>query len=196
KLAWSIGDDANIRCWKDSWIPDIDLLNTHIPYYANLDMNCTLKDLFKHYSTWNLDLFRKWLSDDVINHIVSIPPLYSNSGSDRIRLVQPQIHFLHGIEDIIHVLWDCPTTKEVWRHVIPTEHHQRFFSDNFQSEMEVVCWAQQFDFHQSGYKANTLNPIHSSRDKSLWVQLYTDEAVARDMGNSSAGGLLRDQFGN
>ncbi|MBA0736884.1 hypothetical protein Gogos_010372, partial [Gossypium gossypioides] len=81
----------------------------------------------------------------------------------------------HGFEDIVHVLRDCLTAKEVWLHVIPSD------------------WAQQFEFHQSGYKINKHNPIHNFQDNSLWVQLYIDGAVVRYTRNAFAGGMLRDQ---
>ncbi|MBA0837894.1 hypothetical protein Goarm_010008 [Gossypium armourianum] len=45
-------------------------------------MDCTLKDLVTSDAIWNLDLFRIWFPDEVINHIVSIPP-YLDSGSDK-----------------------------------------------------------------------------------------------------------------
>ncbi|MBA0577260.1 hypothetical protein Golob_027535 [Gossypium lobatum] len=127
----------------------------------------------------------------------------------------------HGFEDIVHVLRDCLTAKEVWLHVIPSEQHQRFFSDTLQnwlsanlfchlrlqdggnvtwSAVEVVkvffSWAQKFKFHQSGYKINKHNPIHNFQDNSLWVQLYIDGAVVRDTRNAFAGGMLRDQCRN
>ncbi|MBA0729059.1 hypothetical protein Golax_023294, partial [Gossypium laxum] len=80
----------------------------------------------------------------------------------------------HGFEDIVHVLRDCLTAKEVWLHVIPSEQHQ--------------SWAQKFKFHQSGYKINKHNPIHNFQANNLWVRLYIDGAVVRDTRNAFAGG--------
>ncbi|KAA3478810.1 Beta-glucosidase 46 [Gossypium australe] len=39
----------------------------------------------------------------------------------------------HEFEDMIHVLRDCPTAKDVWMHVIPNKLMHRFFSDSFQN---------------------------------------------------------------
>ncbi|MBA0864726.1 hypothetical protein Goshw_005533, partial [Gossypium schwendimanii] len=69
---------------KDSWIPGIGPFNTHIPTYYNLNVDCTLKDLVTSDAIWNLDMFRIWFPNEVINHIVSIPPPYLDSGSDKV----------------------------------------------------------------------------------------------------------------
>ncbi|MBA0767067.1 hypothetical protein Gotri_016029 [Gossypium trilobum] len=34
--------------------------------------------------SWNLDLFRVWVIEDVINRITSIPPPHPDSGSDKV----------------------------------------------------------------------------------------------------------------
>ncbi|KAA3485757.1 reverse transcriptase [Gossypium australe] len=36
----------------------------------------------------------------------------------------------HDVEDIMHVLRDCPTAKDVWTLVVPSEKQSRFFSDS------------------------------------------------------------------
>ncbi|MBA0880011.1 hypothetical protein Goshw_024270 [Gossypium schwendimanii] len=167
---------------------------------------------------WNLDLFLIWLPDEVINRTVSVPPPHPDSG---IGYISSCPICGHGFEDIVHVFRDCLTAKEVWLHVIPSEQHQRFFSDTLQnwlsanlfchlrlqdggnvtwSAVEVVkvffSWVQQFKFHQSGYKIDKHNPIHNFQDNSLWVQLYIDGAVVRDTRNAFVGGMLRDQCRN
>ncbi|KAA3460942.1 (+)-neomenthol dehydrogenase-like [Gossypium australe] len=42
------------------------------------------KELVNSNGSWNLELFRVWLHDEVINRIISIPPPYPNSGSDKV----------------------------------------------------------------------------------------------------------------
>ncbi|MFQ6621952.1 hypothetical protein Gotur_001504 [Gossypium turneri] len=165
---------------------------------------------------WNLDLFLIWLPDEVINRIVSVPPPHPDSGSNRVIWARSalgssvrRIGYIsscpicgHGFEDIVHVLRDCLIAKEVLLHVIPSEQHQRFFSDTLQNWLSanLFChlrfWAQQFKFHQSGYKINKYNPIHNFQDNSLWVQLYIDGVVVRDTRNAFAGGMLQDQCRN
>ncbi|MBA0798024.1 hypothetical protein Gohar_008661, partial [Gossypium harknessii] len=151
-VAWLIGNSTRIRCWKDSWISKVGPLLPLIPAYANIDSECTLKDLVMTDGAWNLDIFRIWLREDVIKRIVSIPPPYPASGPNRtivgnifesfkghkelkIFLWLASKHGLltnskrtcqgiannkscslcgHDNEDTIHVLRDCPTTKEIW----------------------------------------------------------------------------------
>ncbi|MBA0754873.1 hypothetical protein Gogos_021706 [Gossypium gossypioides] len=83
-LAWSIGDGASARCWKDPWIPSMGPLISSIPSYANLDLDCCVREMVNSDGCWNLDLFRVWVSEDIINRIISIPPPHPDSGSDRI----------------------------------------------------------------------------------------------------------------
>ncbi|MBA0681939.1 hypothetical protein Goari_023706 [Gossypium aridum] len=44
---------------------------------------CILSDLVTLDGTWNLDLFRVWLSDEMVERIVSIPPPHPDSGLDK-----------------------------------------------------------------------------------------------------------------
>ncbi|KAH1032453.1 hypothetical protein J1N35_044627 [Gossypium stocksii] len=83
-LIWSIGDSAAARCWKDPWIPGIGSLISKIPSFANLNLDCCVKEFVNPNGSWNLDLFRVWLSEDIICRITSIPPPYPDSGLDRV----------------------------------------------------------------------------------------------------------------
>lgn len=79
-----MGNGTIIRCWKDHWIPGLGPLINNISVYANLDLECYLKDMVLKDGTWNLDLFRIWLPEDVIFHILSVPPSHPSAGMDRI----------------------------------------------------------------------------------------------------------------
>ncbi|KAH1039675.1 hypothetical protein J1N35_041418 [Gossypium stocksii] len=83
RKAWAIGDGASVRCWKDSWIPGMGSLLSKIPSSSNLDLDCFVKELVNSDGSWNLELFHVWLPEDVINRIISIPPLHPVAGSDR-----------------------------------------------------------------------------------------------------------------
>ncbi|KAH1106715.1 hypothetical protein J1N35_010483 [Gossypium stocksii] len=83
-LIWSVGDGKTIRGWKDSWIPSVEPLYSYIPAHFNLDLECTLKDWVLADGTWNLELLRLWLSENMIKRIVSIPPPHPDGGTDRI----------------------------------------------------------------------------------------------------------------
>ncbi|KAA3482036.1 RNA-directed DNA polymerase (Reverse transcriptase) [Gossypium australe] len=73
-LIWSVGDGANVWCWKDPWIPGMGPLISKIPSFSNLNLDCCVKEMVNIDGSWNLDLFRVWLSEEVINRITSIPP--------------------------------------------------------------------------------------------------------------------------
>lgn len=57
-------------------------LLSQILSFANLDLNCFVRDLTNLDGSWNLDLIPIWLTEEVINRIVSIPPPDLDSGSD------------------------------------------------------------------------------------------------------------------
>lgn len=83
-LAWLVGNGTSIRCWKDPWIPKIDPLVSFILTSANLKLDYPFKEMVLDDGVWNLDLFRVWLVEDVIQRIISIPPPYPRAGMDRI----------------------------------------------------------------------------------------------------------------
>ncbi|KAL1148305.1 hypothetical protein V6Z11_A10G116700 [Gossypium hirsutum] len=87
-LIWSLGDSSTIRCWKNLLIPGMGSLFSKIPSFTNLDLNCHVREFINSDGSWNLDLFRVWLSQEVICRIISIPPPHSNSGSDRVIWVR------------------------------------------------------------------------------------------------------------
>lgn len=86
-LVWSAGTGNSIRCWKDPWIPNLGLLINYVPTHNNLISNNLLHDMVTRDGVWNLNLFRVWLSKDIIQRIVSIPPPYFFVGEDRINWI-------------------------------------------------------------------------------------------------------------
>lgn len=56
--------------------------------HANLDLDCLLKDMVTEEGIWNLDIFRIWLSEDIIRRIASIPSPDSSVGYDRIACIR------------------------------------------------------------------------------------------------------------
>lgn len=83
-LIWSIEDGASARCWKDPWIPGMGSLISKIPSFSNLDLDWCVKDFVNPNGSWNLDLLRVWLSEDVICRITSLPPSHPNLGQDKV----------------------------------------------------------------------------------------------------------------
>ncbi|MBA0758007.1 hypothetical protein Gotri_021044 [Gossypium trilobum] len=102
--------------------------------------------------SWNLDLFRVCVFEDVISRITSIPPPHPDFSSDRViwvrlesRVFSIRVHREQGIghnnsctlcghdfEDLAHVLRNYPSAKDAWMLVIPDQLKQRFFSASFQ----------------------------------------------------------------
>lgn len=69
--------------WIDSWIKEVGPLTFHIPAQVDLDLDCKLKDMVMEDGSWNLKLFRLWLSNEVIHRIINIPP-HSSTSLDKI----------------------------------------------------------------------------------------------------------------
>ncbi|KAH1090779.1 hypothetical protein J1N35_018036 [Gossypium stocksii] len=83
-LIWSIGDGSSIRSWTDAWIPEVGPLLPYAPVLSSHNLECSLRDWVLPDGTWNLDLVRLWLPEDIIARIVSIPPPHPGGGIDRI----------------------------------------------------------------------------------------------------------------
>ncbi|MFQ6643553.1 hypothetical protein Gotur_017201 [Gossypium turneri] len=94
-----VGDGRNIRCWRDPWIPNVGPLINLIPRHASLDLDYWLNDMVVDNGTWNLDLFRLWLPETVIQKIISILTPYSVIGADRIILGQTRTDGFDRLED-------------------------------------------------------------------------------------------------
>lgn len=58
------------------------LLISHVPAHSNLDLVYTLKDMVIEDGSWNIELFHLWLSEDIVQHIISIPPPHPHEGND------------------------------------------------------------------------------------------------------------------
>lgn len=196
-LIWSLGNGSSVRCWKDAWIPGMGSLASKIPYFSNLDLECRVREFVNLDGSWNLDMFRFWLPEDVICRIINIPPPHPDSGLDRVVWARStsgvfsvrsaygalkestwkppdnQLEHIwkypgpqrvriflqlayqqrlltsservrkgighcssctlcgHEIEDLAHVLQDCPFAKDVWMLVLPRQLEQRLFSSPF-----------------------------------------------------------------
>ncbi|MBA0765111.1 hypothetical protein Gotri_014365 [Gossypium trilobum] len=70
-MIWSVGDDANIHCWKDAWVPNVGPLINHVSAHANVISNYKLNEMILKDGSWNLDLFRVWLPEEIIHLILS-----------------------------------------------------------------------------------------------------------------------------
>ncbi|MBA0837211.1 hypothetical protein Goarm_009387, partial [Gossypium armourianum] len=87
-------------------------------------------------------LFRLWLSEEIIQKIVGIPPPHPTIGVDkiiwRVELTRRGIgHDLacgvcdHSPEDALHAIRDCPVTaRNIWDQLIPLDWYSRFYAGN------------------------------------------------------------------
>ncbi|XP_052488017.1 uncharacterized protein LOC128041748 [Gossypium raimondii] len=55
-----------------------------IPANVNFHSDYLLRELITNEGTWNLDLLQVWLPEDLIRHIVGIPPPHPSEGLDRL----------------------------------------------------------------------------------------------------------------
>ncbi|KAH1096869.1 hypothetical protein J1N35_013790 [Gossypium stocksii] len=83
-LIWSIGDDTNISYWEDAWVPNMGSLINHVSAHANVVSNYKLNEMILKDGSWNLDLFRVWLLEEIIHPILSVPSFLSSTRSDLI----------------------------------------------------------------------------------------------------------------
>ncbi|MBA0669894.1 hypothetical protein Goklo_029633 [Gossypium klotzschianum] len=73
-LIRSIGDGSCINYCRYPWIPNYGLLFKQVPWIVNLNIDYPLKDMVTEDGSWNLELFRLWVSEEVISRIVGVPP--------------------------------------------------------------------------------------------------------------------------
>ncbi|KAA3482563.1 LINE-type retrotransposon LIb DNA [Gossypium australe] len=147
-LIWSIGDGARVRYWKDPWILGMGPLISKIPSFSNLNLDCCVRDMVNMDGSWNLDLFRVWVSKEMISRITSIPPPHPDSGADRVIWARSETggiletavevsrptksKVIPLLEDLLHVIRDCPAAKDAWMLALPEQLKQRFFTIPFQ----------------------------------------------------------------
>ncbi|KAK5846442.1 hypothetical protein PVK06_002730 [Gossypium arboreum] len=148
---------------------------------------------------WNLDLFRVWLLEDVIQRIITIPSPHPNNGVDQViwaSLLQRIMRGLgqcsscgiysHDTEDMFHVLQDCVAAKNVWKHVVPT----------FEIIQVSLSWACQFEASQNASKPLSPNPYHKRHIEEMLVHLFYNGVVERGSGKAVAGGVIQDMDDN
>ncbi|MBA0692548.1 hypothetical protein Goari_010100, partial [Gossypium aridum] len=77
KYGVAIGIPETLSCSRG-------LLVNPIPGHASLDLDYSLNGMVANDGTWNLDLFRLWLSETVIRKIIGIPLPHSTARVDKI----------------------------------------------------------------------------------------------------------------
>ncbi|XP_016748714.1 uncharacterized protein [Gossypium hirsutum] len=96
------------------------------------------------------------------------------------------------------ITWSCLFGIIAWR--IWKNRNLFIFQNINWTAYEIIkastSWAQHFETFLFGGKSTTSNPVTSQHCAENWVHLFSDGAVARESGNASAGGVVRDQEGN
>ncbi|KAH1046922.1 hypothetical protein J1N35_037706 [Gossypium stocksii] len=176
-LRWSVRNGHNIRCWKDSWVPNVGPLYKKLVCGSNLDIDCALKDMVTESEEWNLEFFRFWLPEEIIQGpqrvkvflwLVFKQCLLTNEEIAK-RGLGSDISCGacgHTCESVIHVLRDCTRAKEIWMQLVPT----------------------------GDIKKLRLSPNPPIKDG--WVFLNTNGSVRSDERYAAAGGLFCDHEGN
>ncbi|KAK5786060.1 hypothetical protein PVK06_040687 [Gossypium arboreum] len=96
------------------------------------------------------------------------------------------------------ITWSCLFGIIAWR--IWKNRNLFIFQNINWTAYEIIkastSWGQHFETFLFGDKSTTSNPVTSQHCAENWVHLFSDGAVARESGNASAGGVVRDQEGN
>ncbi|MBA0874379.1 hypothetical protein Goshw_015778 [Gossypium schwendimanii] len=72
-MIWSIRDGQSIRCWEDNSVPDVGPFIKYISSHINISTEQKVHEIVLRNGAWNLDLFRVWLPEEVVQCIISVP---------------------------------------------------------------------------------------------------------------------------
>ncbi|KAA3479950.1 reverse transcriptase [Gossypium australe] len=86
----------------------------------------------------------------------------------------------HDLEDLVHVLRDCPAAKDTANEVVKASS----------------CWARQYESSRDFYKNTGQSSCSYNYSEDNWVHLFTDGAVCSNSGIAASGGVVRDHEGN
>ncbi|KAH1115237.1 hypothetical protein J1N35_008615 [Gossypium stocksii] len=134
-------------------------------HFAFLDLESTLRDWVLLDGSWNVDMLHIWLPDVMIKRI--------DKG----------------------ITWSCLFGLITWR--IWKNRNLFIFQNINWTAYDVIksslSWAQHFEPFLIGTK--TISPFSEIHHHFVdnWVHLFSDGTVAKDSGNVSAGGVVRDR---
>ncbi|KAH1032159.1 hypothetical protein J1N35_044333 [Gossypium stocksii] len=149
---------------------------------------------------WNLDLFRMWLPEDIIKHIVSIPSPHPNSRPDRIVWTRTtsgtfsiRRAFWYLKEDFL-TSWSSLFDIILWR--IWNNKNLFIFQNITWTVDELLkvslCWARQYEaIHKNPKKSRHKLNLNLALNGTL-VHLHTDRVVATLFGDATASEVARD----
>ncbi|MBA0611927.1 hypothetical protein Godav_012577 [Gossypium davidsonii] len=98
----------------------------------------------------------------------------------------------HEYEDVPHVLRDCPTARDIWKHIIPKDKEMSIgnaFLDSLRGVFgEIVTFS-----HSKVTKIDVQPNIYPSSFYGNWIYSRTNGVVKVDKGFVVVGGVLRDR---
>ncbi|MBA0552091.1 hypothetical protein Golob_022930 [Gossypium lobatum] len=167
-------------------------------------MDCPLSDMVIDDGSWNLELFRLWVFEEVINRIVGVLPPHPSSGRENIICnVLQLVPFLksaygklqeatlslkelvclreHDFEEVLYVLRDYPVARDIWNKLIPTG-----------SLLAMSIWNHLLAHLE---KSQHVHVSSSPQLSSNWVRLNIDGLVRIEEGFATVEGLARDHNG-
>ncbi|KAK5829661.1 hypothetical protein PVK06_013454 [Gossypium arboreum] len=179
--------------------------------FLSLNLECNLRDWVLPDGTWNLDLVRLWLPEDIVIRIVSIPLPHPNGGIDRIIWARSRSFSVRStywtlkesswgpLDDSWNLVWKYQDPQRLqdkgitWSCLFGIvagrlwkNKNLFIFQDINWSASETIKSSLSWDLHFEPFFIEAKSTVH----------LFTDGAVARDSGNAAAGGVIRDRSGN
>ncbi|MBA0660121.1 hypothetical protein Goklo_012173 [Gossypium klotzschianum] len=92
------------------------LLVNPIPRHASLDLDYSLNDMVANDGTWNLDLFRLWLSETAIRKIIGIPLPHSTARVNKIIWGGTRTGSF-SVKSAYGKIWECSWNQkeDIWK---------------------------------------------------------------------------------
>ncbi|KAA3458339.1 reverse transcriptase [Gossypium australe] len=172
-LMWSIGDGSTIRGWKDNWIPDVGPLLSCVPAHDKINLDITLKDWVLQDGSWNVDMLRIWLTEDMRIR-GDLKKTFGKSSGNTKDLRESEPFF-----GLWLIRGSLPTQKDT-----EEELHRAVPVLDAVTILKTLCTS--FAIARWPKKLGNLLFLRRSNP---------DGAVARITGDASAGGVVQDQDG-
>ncbi|MBA0761268.1 hypothetical protein Gotri_023939 [Gossypium trilobum] len=156
-------------------------------------MDFPLSDMVIDDGSWNLELFRLWVFEEVINRIVGVLPPHPSSGPKNIICnVLQLVRFLKSAYEQLH------TNAERLRRGVSNGSACGLHEHDFEEVLHVL---RDYPLGKKCASASRTPPYKnhisgsSPQHSSNWVRLNTDGLVRIEEGFATAEGLARDHNG-
>ncbi|XP_016676268.2 uncharacterized protein [Gossypium hirsutum] len=187
-IIWSIGNGRSVRCWEDNWVPTVGPLNQYVLDQGIIISQSKVNEMVLDNGVWNIDLFRSWLPEDVVNRIISIPPPSESTGPDTLSCARTTSG-VFSVKSVYFMLRkDSWNSKDAnWNFVWKIPGPQRV--------RQFICWANHFFSTFKVVTEHRPNQSTTSQNSSMCFYLNTDGATHSVSGFSAVGGVIYDGKG-